>query len=366
MRLGPALKTVLVLAGLVVVISGLRVAGGFFLPMFTALFLAVISSPIVRWLEKRARAPEALAILLTLLLDLGLVVGVGALVWTSVAGCAAAIPAYQIALDHLVHNAVDALRAGGFRIEYGALNELRSTGAVLGMVGNVVEELTRIVSNVVLVILLLAFLLFETGAAREKLHVLLGRANPHIEKSARAAYEVQRYLVVKTLLSVLTGVLTGCWMAVMGLDFPLLWGLLAFLLNYIPSLGPALSLVPPVIVALLTLGPAGAAGVAAGHLTIGFVIGNVLEPRMVGRTLGLSTLVVFASMFFWGWLWGPVGALFAVPLTMLVRSALEIGDETRWIAILLGSREYVERKRREWGWQTLDEKVASTPPGGTS
>jgi predicted PurR-regulated permease PerM len=366
MRLGPALKTVLVLAGLVVVIFGLRIAGGFFLPMLTALFLAVISSPIVRWLEKRARAPEALAILLTLLLDMGLVVGFGALIWTSFVEFAAALPTYQIAFDQLVRDAVDGLRAWGFQIDYGALNELRSAGAVLGLVGNVVEELTRIVSNAILVILLLAFLLFEIGAAREKLHVLLGRANPHIERSAHAAYEIQRYLVVKTVLSVLTGVLTGCWMAVMGLDFPLLWGLLAFLLNYIPSLGPAISLVPPVIVALLTLGPAGAAGVAAGHVSIGFVIGNVLEPRMMGQTLGLSTLVVFASMFFWGWLWGPVGALFAVPLTMLLRSALEIGDETRWIAILLGSREYVERKRQEWGWQTVDEKAASVPPRAPS
>lgn len=361
MRLGPALKTVLVLAGLVVIISGLRDAGGFFLPMLTALFLAVISSPIVRWLE-RLRAPEALAILLTLLLDMGLVVGFGALVWTSFAGFAAAIPRYQVALDQLARDAIDVLRVWGFRIEYEVLDELRSVGAVMGVVGNVALELTKIISNAVLVMLLLAFLLFETGAAREKLHVLLGRASPHIEKSARAAYEVQRYLVVKTVLSVMTGVLTGCWMAVMGVDFPLLWGLLAFLLNYIPSLGPALSLVPPVFVALLTLGPAGAAGVAAGHLSIGFVIGNVLEPRMMGQTLGLSTLVVFASMFFWGWLWGPVGALFAVPLTMLLRSALEINEETRFIAILLGSREYVERKRREWGWQTLDEKAASIPP----
>lgn len=355
-------KTVLVLAGLVLVIAGMREAGGFVLPMLTALFLAVISSPVVHFLESRARLPEAVAILLTLLLDMGLVAGFGWLLWTSFAGFTEAIPTYQIALNDLAHQTVDALRSWGFAVEYEVIDELRSAGAVMGVVGDVVHQVTEIVSNVVLVILLLGFLLFETRAAREKLQILLGRANPHIEKTALAAYEVQRYLVVKTLLSVLTGVLTGCWMAVVGLDFPLLWGLLTFLLNYIPSVGPAISLLPPLVVALLTIGPGGAAAVAAGHLSIGFVIGNVLEPRLLGQALGLSTLVVFVSMFFWGWLWGPVGALFAVPLTMLLRSALEVSEDTRWIAVLLGSREYVERKRREWGWQTLDEKSAGEPP----
>ncbi|AKF09189.1 Putative transport protein [Sandaracinus amylolyticus] len=356
------MKTVLVLAALVVVIAGLRVAGGFFLPFISALFLAVISVPVVRFLERRAHLPEALAILLTVLLDIGLVVGFGALLWTSFLGFVEALPAYQLALDDLAHSTVDLARSWHLPVDYALLEELRSAGAVMGVVGDLVHELTQIVSNALMVLLLLGFLLFETRGAREKLHLLLGRANPHIEKTAIAAYEVQRYLVVKTVLSVLTGVLTGCWMAVCGLDFPLLWGLLAFLLNYIPSLGPAISLVPPVLVALLTLGPGGAAAVAAGHLSIGFVIGNVLEPRLMGKTLGLSTLVVFASMFFFFWLWGPVGALFAAPLTMLLRSALEVNEDTRWIAVLLGSHEYVESKRREWGWKTLDERASGLPP----
>lgn len=362
MRDGAPVKTVLVLAALVVVIAGLRVAGGFFLPLLTALFLAVISVPVVRFLEQRARLPEALAILLTVLLDVGLVVGFGALLWSSFSGFAEAVPTYQLALDALAHDVIDSARAWHVPVDHEVLEELRSAGAVMGVVGDLVHELTQLVSNAVMVLLLLGFLLFETRGAREKLHLLLGRANPHLEKTARATFEVQRYLVVKTVLSVLTGVLSGCWMAVCGIDFPLLWGLLTFLLNYIPSLGPALALIPPMGVALLTIGPGGAAAVAAGHLSIGFVIGNVLEPRMMGQALGLSTLVVFVSMFFFFWLWGPVGALFAAPLTMLVRSALEVNEETRWIAVLLGSHEYVETKRREWGWQTLDEVATGVPP----
>jgi AI-2 transport protein TqsA len=362
MRLDGPMKTVLVLAALVVLIAGLRQAGGFFLPLLTALFLAVISAPVVRLLEVRARLPEALAIMITVILDVGLVVGFGALLWTSFSGFAEALPAYQIAMNALAHETVARLRDWNVPVPLDVLDELGSTGAVVAVMGDVVHEVTQVVSNTVVVILLVGFLLFETRGAREKLQLLLGRANPHLEKGALAAYEVQRYLVVKTVLSVLTGVLAGTWLAVWGVDFPLLWGLLTFLLNYIPSLGPALALIPPTLVALLTLGPGAAMGVAIGHLSIGFVIGNVLEPRMMGQTLGLSTLVVFVSMFFFFWLWGPVGALFAAPLTMLLRSTLEVNESTRWIAVLLGSHEYVHRKRLEWGWRTLDEKVAGVPP----
>jgi AI-2 transport protein TqsA len=360
MRLDAALRVVLGLAGIVVVVVGLRAAGGFFLPLLTALFLAVISAPVIAFLEARARMPWALAIVLTLVLDMALLAGFVALIGTSLSGLNEAIPRYHELLVVRAHELVDALARYGVHVSDEALSDLGDTRA-MNVVEDVLGELAHAVSNTVLVVLLLGFVLFEARVMREKLGVLLGQASPYVEKLAYAATEVQRYLVVKTVLSVLTGVLSGCWMAACGVDFPLLWGLLTFVLNYIPSLGPAISLVPPLVISLLTMGPGGAAAVAAGHLSIGFVIGNLLEPRMMGQTLGLSTLVVFVSMFFWGWMWGPIGALYAVPLTMMLRSALESWKDTRWLAVLLGSREYVEQKRREWGWQTVEEKAEGIP-----
>ena len=98
-----------------------------------------------------------------------------------------------------------------------------------------------------------------------------------------------------------------------------------------------------------------------GHLTVNFVVGNVIEPRVMGRALGLSTLVVFLSMLFWGWLWGPVGALFGVPLTMMLKSVFASFEDTRWLAVVLGSRDWAERKRREWGWITREERETKGP-----
>jgi predicted PurR-regulated permease PerM len=148
---------------------------------------------------------------------------------------------------------------------------------------------------------------------------------------------VNRYLIIKTAASLVTGILIGLWVWILGLDFPLIWGLLAFMLNYIPTLGSIIAGVPAVLLGFIQFGPGRALMVAVGYLVVNAVLGSVVEPRFQGRGLGLSTLVVFLSLAFWGWVWGPVGALLSVPLTMTLKIALESSPDTRGIAILLGS-----------------------------
>ena len=140
------------------------------------------------------------------------------------------------------------------------------------------------------------------------------------------------------MISLATGVLVAAWLRIVGVDYALLWGLLAFLLNYIPSIGSFIAAVPAVMLAFLQLGPGDGIVTAIGYLVINTVIGNFIEPRVMGEGMGLSTLVVFLSLIFWGWVLGPVGMLLSVPLTMIMKIALEASDETRWIAVLLGSR----------------------------
>lgn len=361
-RRSPGGSTVLVLAALVVVIAGMRAAGGFFLPVLAAAFIATVSAPVVAWLE-RVRVPRVLAILLTVLLDVGVLAVAVLLVATSLSGFHEAMPRYRRAIEELAISAVDWLAARGVPVDADDLDALGDPAWMFTVVGDVLRELTQIVSNALLVVLLVIFVLFELVPARRKLAVLLGGPHAHLTSLAESAGKLQRYLVVKTLLSTLTGLLFGGWLAALGVDFPVLWGLAAFLLNYIPTVGPAIATIPPVVVALLTLGPGSAAAAGIGCLTINVVVGNGLEPRMMGEALGLSTLVVFTSMLFWGWLWGPVGALLAVPLTMLLRDALALSEETRWLAVLLGSSEWVETKRVEWGWPA--PSAAASSPGST-
>jgi predicted PurR-regulated permease PerM len=354
-------KVVLTLAALVVVTAGLRAAGGFFLPLLVAMFIAVVSTPVLAWLE-RARVPRMLAIVLTLLLDVLTLAGLVALVGSSLSGFQGAVPRYQHAISDLLVSAVGLLQSRGVPIDTADLEALGDPGWILQVFGDLLRELTQIVSNALLVVLLVAFMLFELKPARAKLAILLGSAHGHLSQLAEAAAKVQRYLVVKTLLSAFTGVAFGVYLAIVGVDFAVLWGLAAFLFNYIPSIGPAIATVPPVVVALLTLGPGAALAAAIGCLIVNVVVGNVVEPRLMGEQLGLSTLVVFASMLFWGWLWGPVGALLAVPLTMLLRDALALAPSTRWLAALLGSAEWLEGQRIAWGWMTSAGSVAAPQP----
>lgn len=356
-------KVVLTLAALVIVIAGLRASGAFFLPVLVALFIAIVSTPLLVWLE-RLRVPRTLAVLLTILLDVGTLAGLIALVGSSLSGFNDALPRYQTAISETVASAVELVRAQGLPLEAEEIAALGDASWILHVVGDVLRALTEIVSNALLVVLLVVFMLLEIAPGRVKLGVLLDAPQGRFPELAAAAGKVQRYLVVKTVLSALTGLAFGVYLGVLGVDFPVLWGLAAFLLNFIPTIGPAIATIPPVVIALLTLGPGSALAAALGCLGINVVIGNALEPRMMGEALGLSTLVVFASMLFWGWLWGPVGALLAVPLTMLLRDALALGESTRWLAAMLGSPEWLEARREAWGWTTTAPAEA-TPAEAT-
>jgi predicted PurR-regulated permease PerM len=134
-----------------------------------------------------------------------------------------------------------------------------------------------------------------------------------------------------------TGLVVTGGLMLIGVDYALLWGLIAFLLNYVPNIGSIIAAIPAVLLALVQLGPVHAVLVAGLYLIVNVVMGNAVEPRLMGKSLGLSTLVVFLSLVFWGWVLGPVGMLLSVPLTMIMKIALEVNPSTRWLAIMLGS-----------------------------
>ena len=137
-------------------------------------------------------------------------------------------------------------------------------------------------------------------------------------------------------MSLGTGIMVTLWMWILNVDYPLLWGALAFMFNYIPNIGSFLAAIPACLLAYVLHGFGLAAVAVAGFVAINTGMGNLLEPRLMGRRLGLSTLVVFISLVFWGWVLGPVGMVLSVPLTMILRIAFESRTETRWLAVLLG------------------------------
>ncbi len=330
------LITLVSLASLMVVIAGLRAAQALVVPFMLALFLAIIAAPGVSWLRRR-RVPDAVAILAVVIVMLAVLTVVGIVLGRSVNLFIDAIPQYQARMDRLVDSIPGALEAFNIDIEKAEIQEVISLGSIMSWVGSGLKGLASLLSNAFMISLIVVFMLFEAVWLPTKIRVAYGEASEGVQQISHAATQIQRYLAIKTITSLATGVLVAIWTAVIGLDFFMVWGLLAFLLNFIPTIGSLVAAVPAVLLALVQLGPGSALAVGLGFLVINITFGNIVEPNVMGRTLGLSTLVVFLSLVFWGWVLGTIGMLLSVPLTMIIKILLESNETTRPVAIMLDS-----------------------------
>lgn len=335
-------RFLLIAACLVVVIAGMRAAAPIALPFALSVLLAILSRPLLIWLQGK-RVPATLAVLLTIL---AIVVCLGAIVLIvggSVQSFTEEVPKYTVRLQQMKSALLAWVQSKGINVSPGIARDVINPGGVMALVGQMFNSLASVLSNFVLVIITAIFILFEITQFPQKLRLAMGRQDGNSETYTKIILEVQRYLGLKTLISLATGVLIGVWVALLGVDFPVLWGLIAFLFNYIPNFGSIMAAVPAVLLALVQLGPATTVFVALGYFVVNAVLGTFVEPYLMGRTLGLSTLVIFLSLVFWGWLWGPVGMLLSVPMTMIVKIMLEHTEDFRWVAVLLAPIAREER-----------------------
>ncbi|UCF47236.1 MAG: AI-2E family transporter [Myxococcales bacterium] len=323
-------RIVLIVASLIVIGAGIKLAAPLLVPVLVAAFIAIVTAPLVMWLCDRG-VPRLVAALSGLLLDVAAGAGLGFPLAAAVATFTARVPEYASMLSGQMEQLE--LWLAGYDIHLESVYDFSEPTWMLNLATTTAQSAASFVSQMVLVLLIVAFMLFESTGLREKLARV---ATPgQIEELSDAAHEVNTYLVAKTVMSLLTGVLVFVWCWWRGVDVPVLWGLLAYLLNYIPTVGQIIAAVPAITLALIQLGPGQALVVAAGFGGINLAIGAI-EPRVMGQALGLSALVVLVSMVVWGWLLGPVGALVSAPLTMVIKHSLAYSDDLRWLAELLG------------------------------
>ncbi len=334
MEQNPGARLLFVMAMVVVVVYGLRMMAPILLPFSLALFLAVLSLPIMVWLQERG-TPPAVAIALTVLVDVAIFGLVGLLASQSVSEFQAQLPRYAARLQSLAAEGIDWLQAQGVPTGNLVPAEIINPSSVVDLVGGTVGRALAILSTTFLVFLIMIFMLGEATVFPEKFRAILGRERGHSSRLQKIVREVQEYLFLKTMVSLATGLLLGVWAWFMDLDFPVLLGLVAFVLNYVPTIGSVIASVPALLLALVLHGLGHAFVVGLGYMVVNTAFGNIIEPNLLGRRLGLSTLVVILSLIFWGWVWGPVGALLAVPLTMVVKIMLENMPDLRWVAVLL-------------------------------
>jgi len=337
-------RFVKVAAGLVVLVAGLKLAASLLVPLVLAAFLALVCMhPIAKL--KGWGLPSALAITLVVLLLILVLLGVTVLVGGSAAQFSQAIPGYQKSLEGIVHGVLGRLEHFGLDLDETRADMAFDSERILKLISNVVGGLLGALSNFFLILLVMVFILVDAEDFPAKLRLALGSAEADLERFRAIKRSVNTYLAVKTWVSFLTGLSIGLFAWIIGLDFPFLWGFVAFIFNFIPNIGSLLAAVPAVLLGLLQGGWEFALLVAAGFLVANQVFGNVLEPRLLGRKMGLSVLTVFLSLLVWNWIWGPVGMLLSVPLTMVVKISLESTADGWPIAVLLGPAPEAEKAR---------------------
>ncbi len=323
-------------AALVVVVAGLKAASAIVIPFLLAAFIAIVCAPLLLWMQRR-RVPTGLAVLGVVLILAVLFFCFSLFVGSSLNDFLGSLPSYQSRLQQQTVELRNWLAGHGVDISVDVFRKQFNPGVAMQMVANTLSGLTGVLTNVFLIMLTVVFILLEASGLPLKIRAAKGDPEASLGPFKEFLESVNRYLVIKTVFSLLTGVTVAAWLFVLDVDFPMLWGLVAFLLNYVPNIGSLIAAVPPTLLGLVQYGPGSALLVAAGFVAVNTLYGSFLEPRYTGQGLGLSTLVVFISLVFWGWVLGPVGMLLSVPLTMVVKIALESRPDTRWIGILLGS-----------------------------
>jgi AI-2 transport protein TqsA len=329
------IRFLVIAAALVIIIGGINQAQSVLVSFLVAVFLAMLGTPPVLWLERK-RIPSVVSVLLVVAGMVAILMIVGAIVGASMGSFYTELPVYQTRLQEQVSAFQSFWTSKGVRHVDKVLLGYVNPAAVMSLAARLFAELGAAFSNIVLILLTVAFILFEASSFPVKLRAVLGDPRQIFPQFTRFVDDIERYMAIKTLISLATGVLIGIWLFTLGVDFPILWGFLAFLLNYVPSVGSTIAALPAVLLAYIQLGTGRAVMAIAGYMAVNFILDNVIETKLMGRRLGLSTLVVFLSLIFWGSLLGPVGMVLCIPLTMTLKFACENNIGTRWIAVLLG------------------------------
>jgi len=341
----PGMKLLVGLAALCVVAAGLKAAQVVFIPILFSFFLAVLGTPPTHYLARKG-VPKFLSVLIVAIIIITLLALVGNLFFGSIQEFRTAVPRYAGGLDELSQKVDDYLGEFGLEYSTGMIVDSIEPAAVVDVVSSTIRGLFGAVSVTVLVFVMMIFMLYEATDFRQKLAYAMGEAF-QVERFEGVATDVQRYILIKTVTSLITGISVGLINYFVGVDFWILWGLIAYVLNYIPFVGSIFAAIPAVILGFLLGGVPMGITLIIAYLIVNNVVSNFLEPILLGPRLGLSPLVVFLSLIVWGWLWGPAGALLSVPLTMIVKILLEHSEELRWVAILMTNRVRLSAREPE-------------------
>jgi AI-2 transport protein TqsA len=327
------LRVMLVLAATVVVLVGIRLGAPILNPIFFAVVLSLLFSPVYSWLKRRG-LPAPLALLIMLVLLTVLFVGLIFILGVSISRFSERVGFYTTQLNGQLTD-LDALieRLGLSNVD---LRDVVKPSALAGALGVVLSGIAAFLSDLFLILMIMLFLLGEGPAMMNRLRASVGEGHPQVARLTTVGQSVVRQFGLRAIVNLVTGAGVTVLLFVLGVDFPLLWGILTFFLSFVPYIGLVVAVTPAVVLALAEFGVTQAVLAIVGVIVINVLAENVLSPMMMGRGLNISPTVVFLAFIVWAWLLGGPGAFLALPITLFVAVMFDTFPETRWLASLIG------------------------------
>ena len=342
---GTKVSTIIAFASIFVIIAGIIFAAPIINLFLMAMFMGIILLQPIRWLQSK-KVPQGLAVILVFISVLVLFVSFGKIINNSISSITKDIPRYHENFEKMEENLVVFLNEKGINVTLETLQSKVSRSKLIELSTGVLTKLGSVAGRTITILFLMLFLLFEKTSLGVKFKAITKSTKVPITYLRSTGKSIRHYLAIKTITSLLTGLLIWIFLSIIGLEHALLWGLIAFLLNYIPSIGSFVAAAPAILFAIVTLDSTGIIWVIVVFLAVNVIVGSFIEPKVMGKGLGISTFVVFAGLFFWGFLLGTAGMFLSVPLTMAIKALLELNENTRWMAVLLGTGDDAEKIMR--------------------
>ena len=323
-------------AAFIIVIAGVMYGVSIITQVLMALFISIICAQPIFWLQKK-KLPQGMAIAIVFIVIIAMFIGFSELIGKSLSSFSENEALYEKNLNEMGNSVVHFFNEKGITVSFDNTGGMLAPAKIMSFTAGLLGQLGGLMGNVFTIFFLTLFLLLELDGISIKIKAILKDSVISLSYLSVIGKSIRHYLSIKTFTSLLTGALIWISLAIVGVDYAIIWGLIAFLLNYIPNIGSILAAVPALLFAIIQLGYGGFIWTGIIFISANVLIGNVVEPKMMGKGMGLSTFVVFLSLIFWGFILGTVGMFLSIPLTMSIKIMLEQSPKTKWIAIALGT-----------------------------
>lgn len=334
------------LATLVVIIAGLKVASEIVVILFLAIFIASIFSTLLRILEKR-HIPRFISYVLVICLFVVVSLLLGYIVNISLKNFMLNIPEYEQQLQGLVVKIIALAESYGYTVDKKTILETLNFSSFFGFTTNIIGSIGTFLSKFLLIVIGVAFILAESKSFEKKLRVIFKQNRQDLEHFNQFSHNIQKYFLVKSTTSFLTGFIIAIGLMLFEVDYPILWGVIAMLFNFVPVVGSIIAAIPAVLLSLVSLDLNTTLVLIVFYVIINISISNIIEPKFMGKELGLSPMIIFFSLILWGWVLGIVGMFLAVPITMTLKIAFSSNSTTQWLAVLMS--DIPDKKQNQKG-----------------